>query len=159
RPARRRSLHRRPAAGGNQHRRAGPPPRHARRSLHGDCEKAQMRPYLAVLKDSFREALASRVLWIVIFLLTAALLIAAPAGISEEKTARFRRNSVRNWPALVAKIDKQRQTDGPSPGRQIWDRLRKELQEAITGSLAESDELSGDVVFLLVEDLNALLID
>src|SRR5262245_50698556 len=119
-----------------------------------------MRPYLSVLKDSFREALASRVLWIVIFLLTAALLIAAPAGISEEKTAKFRRNSVRNWPALVAKIDKQRQTDGPSPGRQVWDRMNKELQEAVTRSLAaSSDELSGDVVFELIEQLNALLLD
>jgi hypothetical protein len=119
-----------------------------------------MRPYLAVLKDSFREALASRVLWIVIFLITAALLISAPAGISEEKAARLRRNSVRNWPALAFKIDKQQQADGPSPGKQIWARFSAELQGAITQSLAESpEELPGDVVFELVEELNALLAD
>src|SRR5262249_9219183 len=92
-----------------------------------------------------------------IFLITAALLIFAPAGISEEKSARLRRNSVRNWPALVARIDRQRQTDGPSPGRQIWARLSSELQNAITQSLAETpDDLPGDVVFELSEDLNAL---
>ncbi len=119
-----------------------------------------MRPYLAVLKDSFREALASRVLWIVLFLITGVLLLSAPAGISEEKTARLRRNSVRNWPALVARIDKQRQAEGPSPGKQIWERFSPELQKALSRSLAESpDELSGDVVFELVEELNALLND
>ena len=58
-----------------------------------------MRPYLAVLKDSFREALASRVLWIVIILTTLALVVVAPLGIKEETAARLRRNSVRNWPA------------------------------------------------------------
>ena len=38
-----------------------------------------MRPYLAILKDSFREALASRILWVVIILTTVVLLLAAPA--------------------------------------------------------------------------------
>ena len=46
--------------------------------------------YLAILKDSFREALASRVLWIVLILATVALVVAAPLGLKEEKTARLR---------------------------------------------------------------------
>ena len=47
-----------------------------------------MRPYLAVLKDSFREALSSRVLWILIILTTLLLLLAAPVGIREQKVAQ-----------------------------------------------------------------------
>ena len=96
-----------------------------------------MRPYLAVLKDSFREALASRVLWIVIILTTLALVVVAPLGIKEETAARLRRNSVRNWPALVAKIDDERQSGDPSPGRQIWNRWSDQLK----GQLAEAEKL------------------
>lgn len=44
-----------------------------------------MRAYLAVLKDSFREALASRVLWILIVVTTLVLAILAPLGIREQK--------------------------------------------------------------------------
>jgi ABC-type transport system involved in multi-copper enzyme maturation permease subunit len=43
-----------------------------------------MRPYLAVLKDSFREALASRVLWILIFVTSVVLALLAPLGIKEQ---------------------------------------------------------------------------
>jgi hypothetical protein len=82
-----------------------------------------MRPYLAVLKDSFREALASRVLWIVMLLTTVVLLLAAPLGLTEEKSSRLARSSVRNWPALVAKIDQELRADGASPGSQIAMRL------------------------------------
>jgi len=43
-----------------------------------------MRPYLAILKDSFREALASRVLWILILVTTIVLALLAPVGIKEQ---------------------------------------------------------------------------
>ncbi|MSR57274.1 MAG: ABC transporter permease [Planctomycetaceae bacterium] len=42
-----------------------------------------MRAYFAVLKDSFREALASRVLWILLIVTTVVLLLAAPMGLRE----------------------------------------------------------------------------
>ncbi len=44
-----------------------------------------MRPYLAVLKDSFREAFASRVLWFVVIATTVVLLFAGPLGIMEDR--------------------------------------------------------------------------
>src|SRR5689334_9820770 len=100
-----------------------------------------MRPYLAVLKDSFREALASRVLWILILLITVVLLLVAPLGVTEEKSSRLGRSSVRNWPALVEKIDQELRTAGPSPGSQIASRLstplKTELDEALKTSPPE----------------------
>ena len=42
-----------------------------------------MRAYLAVIKDSFREALASRVLWILLVLITLLLLSLAPLGVKD----------------------------------------------------------------------------
>lgn len=42
-----------------------------------------MRAYFAILKDSFREALASRVLWILLIVTTAVLVLAGPMGLRE----------------------------------------------------------------------------
>jgi hypothetical protein len=43
-----------------------------------------MRPYLGILRDSFHEAFASRVLWILLALTTLFLVAIAPIGISEQ---------------------------------------------------------------------------
>ena len=51
-----------------------------------------MRAYLAVLKDSFREALASRVLWILLALTTLVLAAVAPIGLSERPATLLRQN-------------------------------------------------------------------
>src|ERR1700704_4525524 len=91
RPADARPLHRPVAQCGSRHRRAGPTSRHARGSFPWYCKAAAatvaiprielcMRSYLAVLKDSFREALASRVLWILMIVITLILIAAAPLG-------------------------------------------------------------------------------
>lgn len=42
-----------------------------------------IRAYLAILKDSFREALASRVLWILLIVITGTLVLTAPLGLRE----------------------------------------------------------------------------
>ena len=43
-----------------------------------------MRPYMAIVRDSFHEALASRVLWTLLILTTIALLALLPLGFTEE---------------------------------------------------------------------------
>ena len=55
-----------------------------------------MKAYLAVLKDSFREALASRVLWILLALTTLVLAAVAPIGLSEKPATQLRQNSILN---------------------------------------------------------------
>ena len=47
-----------------------------------------MRPYLAIIKDSFREVLASRVLWILLALITLTLLVIAPLTYSQHAHRR-----------------------------------------------------------------------
>ena len=49
-----------------------------------------MRPYLAIIKDSFLEALASRVLWILLILITLGLACLAPLGFRSEQMTEFR---------------------------------------------------------------------
>jgi len=56
-----------------------------------------MGKYLAIIKDSFREALSSRVLWLVLVLITMLLLAVAPLGYHEELTWRLSDSDVREW--------------------------------------------------------------
>ena len=61
-----------------------------------------MTPYLAVLKDCFREALASRILWLLTGLITLVLFVGlAPFTLLEESAARFQRNEFRNGPEFL----------------------------------------------------------
>lgn len=119
-----------------------------------------MRPYLAVLKDSFREALASRVLWILIIVTTLLLVLSAPAGFKEIKATELKRNSVREWPTLAARIEEQDQAGGSSPGKQIWQRLSSPLKQSLLDAATQSPgELSGDLVNQFVDDLNRVIGD
>src|SRR5215471_8009433 len=105
-----------------------------------------MRQYFAILKDSFREALASRVLWILLILITAVLLITAPLGLKEERSSLLVRSSVRNWPALIARIEDETRAEGPTPGKQIWARLSSRLKESLAKADEDAEENSGDVI-------------
>jgi hypothetical protein len=79
-----------------------------------------VRPYLAIIKDSFREALASRVLWILLVLSTLVLAAVAPFGIVERTGIVFRPNDITDARGLVEKIKRQESESRPSPGKQIW---------------------------------------
>ena len=49
-----------------------------------------MRPYLAIIRDSFHAALSSRVLWIAFVAIWVVLASLAPIGYQEDLTAEFR---------------------------------------------------------------------
>lgn len=66
-----------------------------------------MRPYLGILRDSFREAVASRVLWILFVVATLFLAAIAPFGIRDVKPTRLVRNSVVKWNELALKLADQ----------------------------------------------------
>ncbi|PHS11420.1 MAG: hypothetical protein COA78_09870 [Blastopirellula sp.] len=92
-----------------------------------------MRPYFTVLIDSFHEALASRVLWILIVLSTLFLLLLAPIGISEDRATGFNRSNVTNWPSLIKKLRSQIDSDKPSPGKHIASLSGDEFTKLIKG--------------------------
>jgi ABC-type transport system involved in multi-copper enzyme maturation permease subunit len=66
-----------------------------------------MRPYLGILRDSFREAVASRVLWILFAVATLFLAAIAPFGIRDVQPTRLARNSVVKWNDLALKLAAQ----------------------------------------------------
>ena len=59
-----------------------------------------MTPYLAILKDSFREAFASRVLWILLGVVTLMLIVLAGFGMEEHAGASFASDDLLDAAAL-----------------------------------------------------------
>jgi ABC-type transport system involved in multi-copper enzyme maturation permease subunit len=116
-----------------------------------------MRPYIAVIKDSFREALASRVLWILLVVTTLVLLAIAPATIKEQLATTLRRGDIDDWSALVAEL----RGPGPatSPKKRVWSALPDTLRSQLR-ALAETKgniEVPFDVQSETVESLNKML--
>jgi hypothetical protein len=96
-----------------------------------------MRPYLAIIKDSFREAFHSYVLWIVIALITVFLLAAALVSYRQTLTVGLRDDEV-DWPKLITQLE-QAKADKGSPGAvRIWSLMSSQAQ----GNLSKFKPLS-----------------
>jgi len=100
-----------------------------------------MRPYLAIIKDSFREAFASRVLWIMLVLITALLLALAPMGIGKQLSWKLGWHDVRDFGHLATQITEAAQRDGPSPGKHIWGLMDAETRKALRSLSAQEEEV------------------
>jgi len=117
-----------------------------------------IRPYLAVIKDSFREAMASRVLWIMLVLITVLLLSLAPLGVREKLYSQFTGNDLLDVPELAERLKKEGQSNKPSPGRRIWSLIDADVRT----TLSETDTENADqrhflIRFELTAALNGLL--
>ncbi len=117
-----------------------------------------MRAYLAVIKDSFREAFASRVLWILLVLITLLLALLAPLGVKDEAAAHLHRSDLKSVGAFPGKLVEQVKSSKPTPGQHIWELLPDDLRERLT-ALNKKDEPreSRRVLRPLVDALNELL--
>jgi ABC-type transport system involved in multi-copper enzyme maturation permease subunit len=89
-----------------------------------------MRAYFAVLKDSFREALASRVLLIALIAILAVLALIAPFGLHEDKALELRRTEVPQ-PARLLQSLADGETATGSPAGHIWTLLSDEQRDKI----------------------------
>lgn len=82
-----------------------------------------MRPYLAIVKDAFREAFVSRVLWIALILLALVLLFMFPLSYSFRTTTELARSSIVNAVEVVESLksakDKIAEENGNEDDEQI----------------------------------------
>ena len=62
------------------------------------------RPYFVVIIDSFREAIASRVLWILLSLVTGLLIGLGLIGYREKLTTRLVTGDINDWGSLVIQL-------------------------------------------------------
>jgi hypothetical protein len=119
-----------------------------------------MRPYIAIIYDAFAEALASRVLWILMILITLVLLGLAPVGLLEQRTTKFRRNDLVDARGLIRDLHEGFEAGGPSPEFQIWSSFEAETREKLLdfGQKAEpSSAERREGLRQLVDALNSLL--
>ena len=91
-----------------------------------------MRPYLAVIRDSFHEALVSRVLWILLALSTIVLLGLLPLGFIEQAGSILLDEDILNRDKLIERIVAQGKSPEPSPGHRIWELLDAPTQRTLT---------------------------
>lgn len=116
-----------------------------------------MRAYLAVIKDSFREAFASRVLWILLVLITLLLLGLSPLAVKDEVAAALQRGDILTGGGFTNKLVDQSQAPRPSPGKHIWtllsDDLRKQMTQIHNG---ETTQKPRRVLSQLIGEMNAL---
>src|SRR5262249_36656343 len=91
-----------------------------------------MRPYIAIIKDSFREALASRVLWIMTGLIAVLLLALAPIGYNVNLTGEINWGEIADAPQLVTRLHRDADSSEPSPGKRIWSLLDDETRKKLT---------------------------
>src|SRR5436190_23717167 len=90
-----------------------------------------MRPYFAIIKDSFREALASRVLWVLFGLISFTLLGFAPLTYRETATVGVRERDVDAWPLLTEKLREASQSSTNSPAKRVWSLLDEEGKKVV----------------------------
>ncbi len=91
-----------------------------------------MGPYLAVIKDSFREAMASRILWVLLVIITLVLALLSPWGYSESTTTTLQDGDLINFADFVTKIDEAGKQSKKTPARRIWERLGASERKSLT---------------------------
>ena len=89
-----------------------------------------MRQYLAILKDSFREALASRVMLVTLIGIVAVLSLLAPFGLDVGTATHLRRGEVSDPERLLRRFTDESDDDG-TPVAHLWSLFSSKRQEEI----------------------------
>ena len=119
-----------------------------------------MRPYLAIIVDSFRAAIASRVLYIMLALITLLFLIVGPLHLTE--TLDWRLNQDQHFAktdAIIARLIEHGATGKSKSTTRVWSRLSKETQDTVRKFYENkgqaNDRRKG--IAKLVEELNGMI--
>ncbi|MFV0444022.1 MAG: ABC transporter permease [Planctomycetaceae bacterium] len=117
-----------------------------------------MRPYLAIIRDSFREVLASRTLLVLLVLITILLIGLAIPGLRIERPWELTAEEVLDDDGLAALLGRTR-ADGLSPSQQqIRERLSPGLQQQFVEYRKEATAENRDsAVEQFVKEINPLL--
>jgi ABC-type transport system involved in multi-copper enzyme maturation permease subunit len=100
-----------------------------------------MRPYLAIIKDSFRAAMASRVLYVLLLLITLLLLALAPLHLSETLDWQLSRESnVRNPDRLLRRLVECKEDPSATEIKRIWELLPDSLRQRMVKIVERPDE-------------------
>ncbi|MEX0866591.1 MAG: ABC transporter permease, partial [Pirellulales bacterium] len=119
-----------------------------------------MTPYLAVIQDSFREAMSSRVLWVLLLFTTLLLALIAPIGVDQQLAWELRAYDLLDAQALAAILYEARDSDDETPQARLWRLLNDSARQRV-GDLALGTRVGGRELFgksrQLADDLNVTL--
>jgi hypothetical protein len=115
-----------------------------------------LRPYLAILVDAFREALASRVLWVL--LLISAIVLVGLAGftLDEQASSTIYAGELPNPREFAAALQRASERSAPSPGKRVWELLPEETRAKLAEQLLKGNDQDA-VLLPLQAALNRLL--
>ncbi|MCA9265225.1 MAG: ABC transporter permease subunit [Planctomycetales bacterium] len=117
-----------------------------------------IRPYLAILKDSFRESMASRVLWLLLAAITCTLMALAMIHIEIESDWQLSIGSVPRAIDLARSIVNKSDQMAPSVEKKIWTLLDADEQSRWRKWFAdEGDRVAPVSPQEVIQKLNALI--
>ena len=100
-----------------------------------------MRACLAILKDAFREAAASRILWLALGAIALVLAVLAPMGLKSVPSTRLRPFELVDTEGLLQSLQ-QGAAATTGPAHQIWSLLDPKTQETVRGLTPPGPEAS-----------------
>lgn len=105
-----------------------------------------MRPYLAIIKDSFREAWRSWALWVVLVVITLFLIALAPVGASREAVVGVGPIELldRDGLRFLLEVGLAGEGDEATPAKAIFDRLDPKTQKQVQGVVEKIVKASDD---------------
>jgi hypothetical protein len=106
--------------------------------------------YLAIIKDGFREALASKVLWILLVVISLVLVSLAPFGYDQQLTTGFKSNDVLDWQLFAGSLLEGKDSEKKTPARRIWNHLSESSREQMVAMAA--GEIEGEAKQKLFEN-------
>ena len=116
-----------------------------------------MRPYLAIIIDSFRAAIASRVLYILLALITLLFLAVGPAYMIENLDWRLDEyKDVNNPDAIVERLIERGETGKNKSTARVWSLLSEDTQATVR-ELYDSKESSNKQLSPLFVELNEMI--
>ena len=117
-----------------------------------------MRPYLAIIVDSFRAAIASRVLYIMLALITLLFLAVGPLHLTETLDWRLNQH-FEKADAIVARLIERGETGRTKSTTRVWSLLSKETQDTVRKLYKNKDKASDRQADIakLVDELNGMI--
>ena len=119
-----------------------------------------MRPYLAVLKDAFREAFASFLLWLVLILVVGLLILLACFSVSDTLASDFVLHDIPNEQHLADKLIEEGESATPSAVKRIWEGFKGRPREQLKQFAGREGARPGEAFALrsiLLNQLNEVL--
>jgi ABC-type transport system involved in multi-copper enzyme maturation permease subunit len=122
-----------------------------------------MKPYLAVLIDSFSEALSSRVLWILLAAWTLILAGLAPFGYIEEQSFEVKIADIKDREGFIKQLDTAVKGQGSDAQKRVGERLPQEAKDELKKYFEKKGEdrksSQRGTIDSLVNSMNKLLED